>query len=100
MDETKIVRQTDDSLGSHYSEVDMLNDRYGNVCVPIADTQGDRIDIELFIYGLTYRESVTLLFKALGCTVKDTAEILHLHTSRIYDLINRLEKKHNNIEYN
>lgn len=54
-----------------------------------------RIDVSAFIFGLTYRESVVLLFRSLDVPVKDIATILHLHPSRLYVIIESLEKKAN-----
>ena len=89
-----------DSIESHYGEADIVNTRFGAEYVAIAEDAGRSTDVELFICSLPYRESITLLFKTFGSPVKEIAEVLHLHPSRIYNLINILEKKHEDLEYN
>lgn len=50
-------------------------------------------DVESFIYQLKYRELVVLLFRSFNAPTKDIAGILNMHPSRIYIILEDLEKK-------
>jgi hypothetical protein len=75
-------------------DIEMENGTLDNL-MPIHEDDIYRIDVEAFIFGLSYRESVVLLFRSLDVPVKDIAPILHLHPSRLYVIIESLEKKAN-----
>lgn len=63
--------------------------------LPSVDVDTSGLDVEQFIHTLNYRETVVLLFRALDTPTKEIAKILDLHPSRIYEIINSLEKKAN-----
>lgn len=52
-----------------------------------------RVDAEIFIHSLTYRETVVVLFKSIGTPVEEIGEVLGLHASNIYKIINDLRRK-------
>jgi RNA polymerase sigma factor (sigma-70 family) len=53
----------------------------------------ERIDLEIFIHQLTYRETVVILFKYMGMPIKEIGKILGLHASNIYKIIESVENK-------
>lgn len=55
-----------------------------------------RVDVEIFIHKLGYREMVVLLFRSIDTPVEEIGDILGLHASNIYKIINELRRKCNN----
>lgn len=61
--------------------------------LPFTEDDHTGIDVENFLHTLSYREHVVMLMRYFDFPNQEIGDVLHIHPSGIYPILNEVRKK-------